>query len=209
MKTIDRFLIVLALVSMFFLAACNSSSPGPGPAEPTKAAVAATTAAVEVPPAPPVAPVAEAAPPAQAPLVVSPQVDPVPLPVATPVSPPPGRDFRAEAAKYIGYYNSYRLTPDQEGIKTAALEKIKAPCCDDNSMATCCCPCNMAKAVWGMSAYLIVEEGYNARQLEKAVRDWLAAANPNGFSGHACYTSGCGRSFDQDGCGGMIEGYIF
>lgn len=205
MNTINRFVGVLAVLPIFFLVACNGGDPGPVPAKTT----AATVEAAPAPQAPPVVPVAEVAPPAQAPLVVSPQVDHLPAAVAAPVSLKPARDFRAEAAKYIGDYNSYRLTPDQEGIKTAALEKIKAPCCDDNSMATCCCPCNMAKAVWGMSAYLIVEEGYDARQLEKAVRDWLAAANPNGFSGRACYTSGCGRSFDQDGCGGMIEGYIF
>ena len=67
----------------------------------------------------------------------------------------------------------------------------------------------MAKAVWGYSAYLIVEKGYDADRLEKAVRQWLADANPNGSSGQACYKGGCSRSFDQDGCGGMVEGYVF
>ena len=86
---------------------------------------------------------------------------------------------------------------------------MPAPCCADNTMATCCCPCNMAKAVWGYSAWLIVEKGYDADQLEKEVRRWLADANPNGWSGEACYKGGCSRSFDQDGCGGMVEGYIF
>jgi hypothetical protein len=206
MNTISRFVGVLAVLPIFFLAACNGGDPGPVPAKTT----AATVEAVPAPQAPQAVPVAEvAAPVAQAPLVVSPQVDPIPAAVAAPVSLKPVRDFRAEAAKYIGYYNSYRLAPEQEGIKNAALSKIPAPCCSENSIATCCCPCNMAKAVWGMSAYLIVEEGYGARQLETAVRDWLAAANPNGFSGRTCYTGGCGRSFDQDGCGGMIEGYIF
>ncbi|HBL30513.1 MAG TPA: hypothetical protein DD490_27065 [Acidobacteria bacterium] len=209
MNTINRFVGVLAVLPIFFLVACNGGDPGPAPAK-TTAATAEVAPALQAPPA---VPVAEVAPPARPPLVVSPQVDPipaaVPAAVAAPVSSKPARDFRAEAAKYIDDYNSYRLTPDQEGIKTAALTKIPAPCCDDNSIATCCCPCNMAKAVWGMSAYLIVEEGYGARQLEKAVRDWLAAANPNGFSGRTCYTGGCGRSFDQDGCGGMVEGYIF
>lgn len=121
----------------------------------------------------------------------------------------PPRDFRAEAATYIGYYNSYRLTPEQEAIKTDALTRMPAPCCSDNTMATCCCPCNMAKAVWGYSAYLIVEKGYDADRLEKAVRQWLADANPNGSSGQACSNGGCARSFDHDGCGGMVEAVIF
>lgn len=156
--------------------------------------------------------------------VAQPAPEPVaaPVPVAEPVAveapqprialastKKPSRDMRAEAAKYIGYYNSYKLTPEQAAIKTDALSRMPAPCCSDNTMATCCCPCNMAKAVWGYSAYLIVEKGYDADRLEKAARQWLADANPNGSSGQACYTGGCSRSFDQDGCGGMVEGYIF
>ena len=121
----------------------------------------------------------------------------------------PARDFRAEAARYIGYYNSYRLTPEQTAVKNAALSRMPAPCCSDNTMATCCCPCNLAKAVWGYSAYLIVEKGYDANRLEKAVRKWLADANPNGSSGQACYKGGCSRSFNVDGCGGMVEGFVF
>ena len=130
-----------------------------------------------------------------------------PAPVASAKN--PARDMRAEAAKYIGYYNSYRLTPRQAAIKTEALSRMPAPCCADNTMATCCCPCNLAKAVWGYSAYLIVEKGYDANRLEKAVRQWLADANPNGASGKGCYTGGCSRSFHHDGCGGMVEGLIF
>lgn len=121
----------------------------------------------------------------------------------------PARDFRAEAAKYIGYYNSYDLTPEQTAIKTAALTRMPAPCCADNTMATCCCPCNLAKAVWGYSAWLIVEEGYDADRLEKAVRQWIADANPKGYAGDACYKGGCARSFDHDGCGGMVEAVVF
>ena len=153
--------------------------------------------------------VAEPAPEtAPAPVVVEPVV-PAPQPQVALASMKPARDMRAEAAKYIGYYNSYKLTPEQAAIKTDALSRMPAPCCSDNTMATCCCPCNMAKAVWGYSAYLIVEKGYDADRLEKAVRQWLADANPNGSSGQACYKGGCSRSFDQDGCGGMVEGYVF
>ena len=48
----------------------------------------------------------------------------------------------------INYYNAIRLTPAQKSIMQDALLPLKAPCCDDNSMATCCCPCNLAKSVW-------------------------------------------------------------
>jgi hypothetical protein len=57
----------------------------------------------------------------------------------------------------IGYYNAARLTSEQKSIMQNALLPLKAPCCDDNSMATCCCPCNLAKSVWGLSSYLIAE----------------------------------------------------
>jgi hypothetical protein len=61
----------------------------------------------------------------------------------------PPRDFRAEAKTYIGYYNTIKLKPEQEGIKNAALTRIPAPCCSDNSIATCCCPCNLAQGRLG------------------------------------------------------------
>ncbi|HSK75369.1 MAG TPA: CusA/CzcA family heavy metal efflux RND transporter [Thermoanaerobaculia bacterium] len=131
---------------------------------------------------------------------------PAAVPVANPAQ--PARDMKTEAVRYIEYYNSIRLTPEQEKVKNDALTKIPAPCCSENSIATCCCPCNMAKAVWGYSAYLITEKGYNAPQLEKAVRDWLGAANPSGFTGDACHNGGCARSFEHNGCGGMIEGVV-
>jgi hypothetical protein len=117
----------------------------------------------------------------------------------------PGRDFQTEAATYIRYYRTIGLTPEQEAIKNAALSKISAPCCSKHTLATCCCPCNMAKAAWGLSAYLITHEGYDAARLERTIRDWLGAINPNGSRGDACYTGGCHRSVHQDGCGGMHE----
>ncbi|MBC8262676.1 MAG: hypothetical protein H8E47_00945, partial [Anaerolineales bacterium] len=57
----------------------------------------------------------------------------------------------------INYYNAIRLTSEQKSILQDALLPLKAPCCDDNPMSTCCCPCNLAKSVWGLSSYLIVE----------------------------------------------------
>ena len=205
MKTRSTLLVLAALAAGLFLSACGGSEPEPAAAQsqPSPFAVAAPA-----PPAPP-API----PPEPAPSAAEPEVavaDLPPVSTVPAVQPAPSsRDFRAEAAKYIGYYNSYRLTPEQEDVKETALSRMPAPCCADNTMATCCCPCNMAKAVWGMSAHLIVEEGYDADRLEKTVRTWLADANPKGWSGRACYTGGCSNSFHQDGCGGMVEGYVF
>lgn len=198
---ITRVLFVfVALTAMLLLSACGGSEPAPAVEESTAAAKPAPVA-TEVPPA--------SAPEAteSAPAPLWPEPFPADPETAEPeaVQPASSRDFRAETAKYIGDFKTIRLTAEQEAIKNAALTKIPAPCCSENSIATCCCPCNMAKAVWGLSAYLITEEGYDAQRLEKAVRDWLAAANPNGFSGRACYTGGCARSIEHDGCAGMVE----
>ncbi|HZP40526.1 MAG TPA: hypothetical protein VFD84_03340 [Candidatus Binatia bacterium] len=54
----------------------------------------------------------------------------------------------AEARRFVAYYHTIPLTPEQERTKAAALESLKAPCCAQVSLATCCCPCNLAKAAW-------------------------------------------------------------
>jgi len=38
---------------------------------------------------------------------------------------------------FIDHYNAITLTSEQESIWRNALIPLKAPCCDDNSMATC------------------------------------------------------------------------
>ncbi len=115
---------------------------------------------------------------------------------------------REETARFIEYFRSIPLTPEQERIKVEALTAIPAPCCAENPLATCCCPCNMAKAAWGLSAWLITEKGFGVEQIREATRTWLAAANPDGFSGDACHRGGCARSMRHDGCGGMNEGEV-
>lgn len=114
-------------------------------------------------------------------------------------------DIRQQAADFIRYYHSIVLTSEQEAINRAALSAIPAPCCANTSIATCCCPCNLAKSVWGLAHFLIAKRGYSAPQVKAAVEDWLHSSNPGGYSGNACYTHGCGRSFDHNGCGGMDE----
>lgn len=39
--------------------------------------------------------------------------------------------------RFIDYYNAITLTSEQEGVMRGALQPLKAPCCDDNSMYDC------------------------------------------------------------------------
>jgi hypothetical protein len=117
-------------------------------------------------------------------------------------------DARSDASRYIAYHRSVKLTQQQEAIKEEALSAIRAPCCKDYTIATCCCPCNLAKSVWGLSELLIVERGYGAEQVQSVVEDWIHFTNGDGYSGTACYKGRCGRPFAQDGCGGMNEQHV-
>jgi hypothetical protein len=127
------------------------------------------------------------------------------------------------AATFLQYYEQYSLTPEQEAIKREALTPLLAPCCDDNPMYTCCCPCNLAKSVWGLSARLIVVDGYDAPAVREAALQWLRfirrdyykareleqqGLNPRTFgvyAGKSCYEGRCELPFRQGGCGGMGE----
>ena len=117
-------------------------------------------------------------------------------------------DARKQAAKFIAYYHSIRLTPEQAAIKKQALSTIPAPCCEDYSIATCCCPCNLAKSVWGLTHHVIADEGYDADEVKEVVGEWIGFTNERGYAGDACYNGRCGRPFSQDGCGGMNEDRI-
>jgi hypothetical protein len=118
-------------------------------------------------------------------------------------------DAARQAEEFIGYAKSIVLTPAQLGLRDRVLERIPAACCSKFSARTCCCPCNLAKTVWGLSAFLIVRQGANAAALEEGVRSWLAFVNPRGFSGKACdEPGGCSLPFSRDGCGGMHDGNL-
>jgi len=129
----------------------------------------------------------------------------------------------SNAATFLQYYEQYILTPEQEAIKREALTALVAPCCDDNSMYTCCCPCNLAKTVWGLSARLVVVEGFDAPAVREAALQWLRfirrdyykareleqqGLDPRTFgvyAGNSCYEGRCELPFRQGGCGGMSE----
>ncbi len=126
----------------------------------------------------------------------------------TEASPIEFTDVREQTLEFIGYNDSIRLTPEQEAIKKKALTAIPAPCCSDNTVYTCCCPCNMAKTWWGLANHLIANEGYDAEQVQAAVEEWIEFIGPEGFSGNSCYTGGCMRPFHRNGCGGMHQGNV-
>jgi hypothetical protein len=121
------------------------------------------------------------------------------------------RDFKftdaaSQAAEFIGYQRSITLTSEQKILRDRALSEIAAPCCEEFSAATCCCPCNLAKSIWGLSNLVIVERKAGMKEIQKTVRGWVAFINSKGFSGGACdAVGGCARPFSHDGCGGMDE----
>jgi len=120
----------------------------------------------------------------------------------------PAPQARAEAERYIRWHHTITLTPEQEAIKEEALRTIPAPCCSSFSIATCCCPCNLAKAAWGLAAYDVATRGYGVAEVRQDVERWLASINPHGAAGDACQRGRCPLPFQQDGCGGMDEGHV-
>ena len=115
-------------------------------------------------------------------------------------------DAASQSAEFIGYSRSITLTPEQKQVREKALAAMPAACCDKFSQATCCCPCNLAKTVWGLSNYMIARQNASAAEVQTAVKGWLKFVNPKGFTGDICDSpGGCGKSFSNDGCGGMDE----
>jgi len=123
--------------------------------------------------------------------------------------------------QFIDWYYATPLLPEEKEIMQQALETIPAPCCDDNSAATCCCECNLARSVWGLSAYLIHEKGYGIEEVREAARQWLqfargdyyiaAALKARGYFPQdydlttygSCYRGMCEFPLSQGGCAGM------
>jgi hypothetical protein len=115
---------------------------------------------------------------------------------------------REEIERLMGYYEALELTPEQEAVRVAALEPLPAPCCSNFSAATCCCECNLSRATWGLSKYLISTLGYGAEQVWETVQRFHVAVNPDGFPGDTCSTGGCGHPMHADGCGGMSAAHL-
>jgi len=132
--------------------------------------------------------------------------------------------------QFIDWYNSVQLSAEQLAIRDMALSSEVAPCCDEYPMSTCCCECNLAQSVWGLSAYLITEKDYRVSQVQEAALQWLHFIRPDyyvasaleqkgmdpglwGFTAEStCFSGNCDRPFHTEtsdghlgGCGGMEE----
>ncbi len=124
--------------------------------------------------------------------------------------------------KFERYYENINLTLEQEKIKDNALSTIPATCCPDKPMSTCCCTCNLAKSVWGLSNYLIKEKNYDTKEVREAALQWLRFIRPGYYIAEelknsglelssvgltpekpSCYTRRCNLPFKEGGCGGM------
>jgi hypothetical protein len=113
-------------------------------------------------------------------------------------------DVRKQTAEFHRYEKTIELTPEQEKIYRAALDALPAPCCSDNTALTCCCPCNSARAWWGLAKHLVADLGYDAAQTKAKVAEWFRYINPSGWPGNTCYTqNGCSKPFKDGGCAGM------
>lgn len=112
-------------------------------------------------------------------------------------------DAKIQGEKFISYHESITLNPEQEKVKKDALESIAAPCCKDFSMYTCCCSCNLAKSVWGLSNHLIADENYNSDQVRATATKWIRFINEKGYEGDTCKNGQCHYPFNKSGCGGM------
>ena len=118
-------------------------------------------------------------------------------------------DPQARTPDLLRLYEEIELTAEQEAIKKEALEAIPAACCSDNTAYTCCCPCNLSRTVWGLSAWLITEQGADAETVRSEVERWYGAVNSGEFPGNTCYTAGgCGKPFANGGCGGMNPAHV-
>ena len=109
-----------------------------------------------------------------------------------------------EAQRFIDINRNVTLTPEQEAVRVAALSQLPAPCCSEFTAATCCCECNLTRAIWGLSKSLIVN-GADVSEVRDAVAAWTKKLNPSGYAGDACFKGRCKQSITEDACGGMDE----
>jgi hypothetical protein len=114
-------------------------------------------------------------------------------------------DAPSQAAEFIDYDRSIKLTAEQKGVREEALAAIPAVCCDRFPRATGGCPDTLAKSVRGLSNYLIARQNATVPEVQTAVKAWMKFANASGFSGACDSPDGCDRTFSQGGCGGMDE----
>ena len=117
-------------------------------------------------------------------------------------------DVKTHTLQFQEYERTIELTAAQQAVYEEALRGLPAPCCSDNTALTCCCPCNSARAWWGLTKHLVANLGYDVAETKAKVDEWFRFINPSGWKGDTCYTAGCGKPFDQGGCGGMSAAQV-
>ena len=126
-------------------------------------------------------------------------------------------------AQFVEWFYTIELNESEQALKDSALSALVAPCCDDNSAATCCCECNLTRSVWGLSAYLIRDRAFDEEGVRQAAFDWLRFARPDYYIAAAleergyepsefglttygsCYRGICEFPLTEGGCAGMTE----
>jgi hypothetical protein len=81
------------------------------------------------------------------------------------------------AQLFATWYDATQLTGEEPKALAAALAPLRAPCCDDNPLAKCCCErggliCNVVRTARGRGAYL-VHAGDSAAEATVAMEQWL------------------------------------
>jgi len=115
-------------------------------------------------------------------------------------------DAHKQAAEFIGYSRTIKLTDAQKAMRDEVLTKIDAPCCKKYTTAKFCCDCNLSRSIQGLAAQMIAKKKAGPVEVRTAVLSWIHFVNPNGFSRYICDEPGaCARDFAADGCGGMAE----
>ncbi len=131
------------------------------------------------------------------------------------------------AQKFAAWYDAIRLTAQEAKTLEEALAPLRAPCCDDNPLARCCCErggliCNVVRTTRGLGAYL-VQAGYEPEAVTAAMDQWLRFIHGDYYVARAlaelgedplayalfrpengaCYRSLCPAPLREGGCGGM------
>lgn len=127
---------------------------------------------------------------------------------------------------FADWFYTVELTPEQATVVKQVLSEIPAPCCDDNSVYSCCCTkngeiCNLTRSARGLAHWLVTARGFEGEDLKAAVEEWLRFAHRDYYLAQAlrergispgkyglstrgtCYQGECELPMRRGGCGGM------
>jgi hypothetical protein len=52
--------------------------------------------------------------------------------------------------QFVDWFHTIELNESAQALEDSALSALVAPCCNDDSAATCCCECNLTRSAWGL-----------------------------------------------------------